>query len=215
METEIKANVNSVQPKSQLLLLIIVLGVALNAAVWFLYAAPAKEKAALAEQSLLLRQQEAETVKGQYTIEKKPDSSAQQLTGRLPERIVESAILQQMTELASGSGVLLASLERQQEIGTEIEGGGTGGGAAAFPGHTITFNLKLAGDLKALLLFMEKLYQYERLYDAKTWSINKVELDEVQRSYPRLLDLMAAKPGQKVFSLHVTVDTFALKAQIQ
>jgi hypothetical protein len=204
METEIKQSRTS--PKRELILLIAAIGLAVNAAIWFLYAAPYLEK--LDNAKLTLDQAEAESValRSEYTLEpSNPADDEEALDSRMPETLAQSAVLKQLHEISAQSGVLLANYAKQ--AADSDSGGQTA--AAATNGQTMAFTLTLAGHMESLTVFLERLQQYDRLYTAKSWSINRLDTAEAKRSYPGVYDIAGVSDNKPILLMHLAAETYA------
>jgi hypothetical protein len=205
VETEIKPSKTS--PKRELILLIVAIGLAVNAAIWYLYAAPFLDDMAYAKQTLAEAEAEAVVLRSQYTLAPSKPVDDETLDSRLPEKLEQSVVLKQLHEISAQSGVLLANYAKRE---SDPEAGEQPA-AASSDAQTMSFTLTLAGPIESLSGFLDRIQQYDRLYTAKSWSINSMDDAEARRSYPGVYDIAGVVDGKPILLMHLSAETYAYR----
>lgn len=186
--------------------LIIILAsiIAVNAAVWLLVAAPARGDYKTAKDTTANMKLQIEALNHEYTMEQITEEQLHAMAKKLPEKMEDSVVIEQILAVAHQSQVHQA-LFAQQTAQNEGEAASTSSAAES----TVPFDLTIVGHLDHLISFIDQLQQYERLFTVQNWTFDELTEDVVERDYPDLYQNTFIDKNKDVLELHITVQAYA------
>lgn len=211
MDIKKKSARRSMSPGSrrQALILLLAIGVLLNAAVLFLYVMPERDVWMQAKLEKERQLQLLKAAESEYTSKPIAEGQLEELLERIPVEHSDSSTLADFNELAKKSKVQLASVKQAASGNDAVPGSNA---AAGSPAVTSSYEVMVVGELSGLLQYIDQLQQHKRLYTLQDWSIDELKRETIQRDFPDLFEQPFLQPNKSYFSLRMTVQTYSLPA---
>lgn len=181
--------------------------VVINAAFLFIYLLPQHDALKQARDRQNEKNVSLVNVQGQYTNEKISVEQIEKLLVRVPVRRLDSDNLIFLSDISYYSQAPLAYVK--QASGREQE---------AAQGNEMTaetvktnFDVQVIGHLENLLLYIDNLYKYDRLYAMKTWTMTELTSEAINKDYPNLFqEFPALSKDKPILSLHMKIESYIL-----
>ncbi|WP_419873948.1 hypothetical protein [Candidatus Pristimantibacillus sp. PTI5] len=204
---EIKLNpFKSPLTQSQMLYVIAITVFAiLNVAALFLYVLPELGDLKEAKKGVVQYSAALQTAQSEYATEKITDVQIEELLNRVPVKRADSVNIEIFRELAQMSGTPLGYITQKNgnDEGQTAESGVSPNGTVS-----TSFEVNVVGHLPNMLLFIDHLHNYPRLFALQKWTMAELSKETINQDYPDLYTFASIQKDKAVLSLRMTIQTY-------